>query len=168
MFSIQKCICFLALIGLAACAPGTVESPTATPEDATPTPAAPRPTPAQATPMPANTVFIRYHRSGGIAGVDDTWLFYGDGRVEYSGRGQGHALKLSAGQLDALIAAVRSPEVAALKESYVPDNTCCDRFLYEITLIVDGQTKTVSTLDDAPDQPPALTNLLDALAMALQ
>jgi hypothetical protein len=154
MSSLQKCICFLALIGLAACMPATVESPTATP--------------AQGTPAPAGGLFIRYHRSGGIAGVDETWLFYADGRVQYSGRGQGHALQLSANQIDTLMAAARSPEVAALKESYVPANTCCDRFLHEITLVIDGQTKTVSTLDAAPDEPPALTNLLDAIDMALK
>jgi hypothetical protein len=168
MFSIQKCICFLALIGLAACTPAAVESPTATPAANTPTPAVPWPTPAQGTPTPASGLFIRYHRSGGIAGVDETWLFYADGRVEYSGRGQGHAVRLSANQINALMAAARSPEVAALNESYVPANSCCDRFLYEITLVVDGQTKTVRTLDAAPDQPPALTNLLDAIDMALK
>ncbi len=96
MLSLQRCICVLALIGLAACAPGAVKSPTATP-------AAPRPTPAQVTPMPANTVFIRYHRSGGIAGVDDTWLFYGDGRVEYSGRGQGARSTVLPGRSDAAV-----------------------------------------------------------------
>jgi hypothetical protein len=118
--------------------------------------------------VPGDTLLIRYHRSGGIAGVDETWLFYANGRVDHTGRGQGHAVQLSASQLDALMAAARSPEVAALNESYVPTNTCCDRFLHEITLTLDGQTKTVRTLDAAPDEPPALTNLLDAINSALK
>ncbi len=161
MSSLLKYVCLLALITLAACTPATIESPTATPVATTPAP-------AQGTPVPAGGPFIRYHRSGGIAGVDETWLFYADGRVEHTGRGPGRAQSLNASQLDALMKAARSPEVAALKESYVPANTCCDRFLYEITLVVDGQTKTVRTLDAAPDQPPALTDLLDAIATALQ
>lgn len=161
MFSFLKYIFFLSLIALAACAPVITESPTATPVANTSAP-------AQGTPVPAGGPIIRYHRSGGIAGVDETWTFYADGRVDYNGRGQGRALQLSASQLDSLMKAARSPEVAALKESYVPTDTCCDRFLYEITLVLDGQTKTVRTLDAAPDQPPALTNLLDAIDIALQ
>ncbi len=161
MSSFLKYICFLALIVLAACAPVIAESPTATP-------AANTPAPAQGTPVPAGGPFIRFHRSGGIAGVDETWLFYADGRVEHTGRGPGRAQPLNASQLDALMKAARSPDVAALKESYVPTDTCCDRFFYEITLTLDGQTKTVRTLDAAPDQPPALNNLLDAISSALK
>ncbi len=168
MSSLRKYICFLALIALAACVPATLESPTAAPVANRATPAVEWPTPAQGTPMPAGSPFIRFHRSGGIAGVDETWLFYADGRVEHTGRGPGRAQSLNGSQLGALMKAARSPEVAALKESYVPENTCCDRFLYEITLVVDGQTKTVRTLDAAPDQPPALNNLLDAIGSALK
>ncbi len=169
MSSLLKYICFLALIGLAACAPVVAESPTATPAANMPAQTVgERATPALGTPAPAGGLLIRYHRSGGFAGVDETWTFYADGRVDYSGRGQGHGLQLGASRLDALMKAARSPEVAALKESYVPANTCCDRFLYEITLVLDGQTKTVRTLDAAPDQPAALTDLLDAIDTALK
>jgi hypothetical protein len=162
MPTLRRWIYLLALIGLAACAP--VADPTVAPP--TPT-AAPVATPAPASPA-AETVLIRYHRSGGIAATDDTWLIYTSGRVEYTGRGQGHALQLGASQLAALAAAARSPEVAALNESYVPTDTCCDRFLHEITLTLDGQTKTVRTLDAAPDEPPALTNLLAAIEAAVK
>jgi hypothetical protein len=145
-----------------------VNSP-ATPHGLPATPLPSKPTPVPTGPAaPASTPFIRYHLSGGIAGVDETWLFYADGRVEHMGRGQGHSAQLTASQVDALMAAARSPEVAALSESYVPTNTCCDRFLHEITIVLDGQTKTVRTLDAAPDQPQALSDLLDAINMALK
>jgi hypothetical protein len=138
-------ICLLALIGLAACAPTAALSPT-----------------------PADTVMIRYHTSGGIAGTDDTWLIYTSGRVEHTGRSSSPVQKLSASHLAALTAAVSSPDVAALKESYVPTDTCCDRYLYEITLIHDGKTQTVRTLDATPDEPPALTGLRVAIEAALR
>ncbi len=161
MSVLQKWIFILALIGLAACAPV-----------ATPSPTTPTVTPASA--LPGDTVFIRYHRSGGIAGMDDTWLIYTSGLVEHSGRSSGHPLQLTASQLASLTAAAQSPEVAALKDSYVPADTCCDRFLHEITittgaqLTLGGQTKTVRTLDGAPDEPPALTNLLNVLNTVLK
>jgi len=155
MSVLQKWIYLLALIGLAACAPVT-----------TPSPATPTFPPTQT--IPGDTLFIRYHRSGGIAAMDDTWLIYASGRVEHSGRGSGHPLQLSASQLVSLTAAAQSPEVAALQDSYVPADTCCDRFLHEITLTLGGQTKTVRTLDAAPDEPPALTNLLNVLNTVLK
>jgi hypothetical protein len=176
MSTLQKYICLLALVGLAACAPATAQvppvptAPAATPTvEPTATESAPAPMATPTSPAaPAHTLLIQYHRSGGIAGLDETWLFYADGVVDHAGRGQGRATQLSASQLAALMAVVRSPEVAALKESYVPANTCCDRFLHEITLTLDGQTKSVRTLDAAPDQPPALTSLLEAINNALQ
>ncbi len=155
MSTLRKWIFLLAMVGLAACAPAATQSP------ATPT------VPPTHT-LPGDSLFIRYHRSGGIAGVDETWLIYTSGRVEHSGRGFGHPVQLSASQLASLTAAAQSPEVAALKDSYVPADTCCDRFLHEIALTLDGQTKTVRTLDAAPDEPPALTNLLNVLNTVLQ
>jgi len=115
-----------------------------------------------------DTAFIVYHRSGGFGGFDETWTIAADGAVAHSGRGAGNALQLSSAQTDALIEAVRAADFMSLDKSYVPENTCCDRFLYEITITLDGQTKTVRTLDAAPDQPERLTQLIDALNTALQ
>ena len=111
---------------------------------------------------------IVYHRSGGFGGFDETWTIMADGAVAHSGRGSGRSLQLSSEQTDALLAAVRAADFAALDESYVSEDTCCDRFLYEITITLDGQTKTVRTIDAAPDQPERLTQLIDALNAALQ
>ncbi len=83
MSALRKWIYLLVLIGLAACAPAATQSPA--------TPALPA-----TTATPGDTLFIRYHRSGGIAGVDETWLIYADGRVEHTGRSSGHPLQLSA------------------------------------------------------------------------
>lgn len=43
----------------------------------------------------------------------------------------------------------------AWKESYVPENACCDRFEYELTITEAGKTpQTVKWIDD-PEQMPA-------------
>jgi hypothetical protein len=138
-----KLSCWLIVIGLAACAPTT----------------------APATP---SGLLVEYHISGGIAGLSQTWLIYGDGRVEHNGSGTGQARQLSPDQITALVAAIRATNFMALKESYVPQNQCCDRFLYVMTVTLDGQTKTVRTLDAAPDEPPALTQLLGVINILLR
>ena len=155
--------CWLMIIGLAACAPAVGPNATRSPLPAT----SPLAVPATSPSAPQG-LLIRYHRSGGIAGSDETWSIYADGRVEHSGRGTGHSAQLGADQVTTLIAAMRAADAAALKESYVPSNQCCDRFLYEITLVLDGQTQTVRTLDAAPEEPPALTALLSAINAALK
>lgn len=117
-------------------------------------------------PLLADDVVVRYHRSGGLAASDDTWTIHGDGRVEHNGSGPGTAAQLKADQVKALTEAIRAADFASLRESYLPENTCCDRHIYEITIAVNGQPKTVRTIDAAPDQPPALSNLLEVLDAA--
>jgi hypothetical protein len=157
-----KTLCMgLLLIGLAGCAQliptGTSQSPVALP------------TPGQSpliSPLatPTAGLFIRFHRSGGFAGTDDTWLIYEDGHVEHEGQDGSAADKvITANQLAALRSAIQTADYMALHESYVPEDTCCDRFLYEITVMLNDQTKTVRTLDAVPDEPLALSNLVTAL-----
>ena len=142
-----KLIYGLIVMGVVACAPAA--TPTATP------------------PAPSG-LLIQYERSGGIGGFNETWSIYADGRVEHSGRGSGRALQLSPDQIATLVAAMRAANFTSWKESYVPLNSCCDRFMYVMTLTLDGQTKTVRTLDAAPDEPPTLTAVLSAINAILQ
>jgi len=155
-FKMSLIVVLALLIGCAPAGASTVSTPEATRTFPTPD--------AQSVDEP----FIVYHRSGGFDGGDDTWVIAMDGQVTYTGHGAGESLQLSNKQTNALLAAVRAADFMSLDESYVPDNTCCDRFLYEITITLDGQTKTVRTLDAAPDQPERLTQLIDALNAALQ
>lgn len=114
------------------------------------------------TPAPTEVV-ITFHRSGGFSGRDETWQVYGDGRVTYVGNGTGQDGQLAPDRLAALIEAARAARFDQLQDSYVPANTCCDRFFYDLTITLDGRTKTVHTIDAAPDQPAALTQLLNTL-----
>ena len=59
--------------------------------------------------------------------------------------------------------AVRAADFMALEDSYVPKDTCCDRYEYTITIAANGQPKTVHTIDASPTAPPELTQLVDAL-----
>ncbi len=67
-----------------------------------------------------------------------------------------------------LIGALRAANRANLQESYLPENTCCDRFVHTLTITLDGPPQTVMTLDAAPDEPAALTHLLAELNGLLQ
>lgn len=122
-----------------------------------------------ASPLPAPTgLILQYQRVGGIGGFDETWTIDASGRVIHTGRGAGTDRQLTPDQLAQLIGAIRAAQAAGLNTSYVPANTCCDRFMHTLTLSLDGDTRTVTTLDAAPDEPPALTSLLATLTDLLK
>ena len=119
-------------------------------------------------PPAQDDVLIVYRRSGGLAGLNETWTIYADGRVQYQGGPAAPSKQLTPDQLNVLIDAVRASDFFSLNGSYVPANSCCDRFLYEITVTLDGRTQTVRTLDAAPDEPAALSKLRGTLNSILQ
>lgn len=49
------------------------------------------------------------------------------------------------------------------KESYIPENPCCDRFEYELTLDEAGTKHTVKWIDDPAPMPKDLVALTDAM-----
>jgi len=59
--------------------------------------------------------------------------------------------------------AVRAADFMALEDSYVPKDTCCDRYEYTITIVANSQPKTVRTIDISPTAPPGLIQLVAAL-----
>jgi hypothetical protein len=138
------------LIGLAGCA--SLVQPGASPLES---------------PVPSG-VILRYQRVGGIGGFDETWMIEATGRVTHTGRGPGTDRQLTPDQMAQLIGALRAANQADLKASYIPANTCCDRFTHTLTIMLDGMTQTVSTLDAAPDEPAALTALLSTLNSLLK
>jgi hypothetical protein len=115
------------------------------------------------TPPNSTDPIVVYHRSGGFGGFDETWTIYADGRIDHTGRGAGSTGQLTADRIDSLIAQIRSIDLTSIKDSYVGINTCCDRFIYEITITLDGKTKSIKTIDGAQDEPTALTQLLTTL-----
>ena len=106
-------------------------------------------------------VFVTYQRSGGLMGAHDTWLIDSQGKV--STPGSGAAAQLTSTQMAELIAAIRLANFTALQDSYLPKDTCCDRYEYTVTITINGQSKTVHTIDASPTAPPELTQLINTL-----
>jgi Emfourin len=145
----------LALL-LGACAPATMPAPIST---RGPSPLA-SPLEGQAA---SREITISYHRSGGFSGTDDTWTLSADGTVSHQGQTSGTPEQLTAAQMAELTAAISAANFMSLDDSYVPKDTCCDRYLYEITVTIDGHSKTVRTIDASPTAPAELTHLVDTL-----
>jgi len=72
-------------------------------------------------------------RTGGFANLHDTFT------VDRTTVGGQRALRLAG-----------SPKFRSLRSSYLPQNLCCDRFAYRVTVSYPGaHRKTVSTVDGA-------------------
>ncbi len=121
---------------------------------------APASPPVTSTPV---KVVITFQRSGGLAGANATWLIQIDGATGLMGL-QGEALQpLTPAQRAQLLAALRVANIMALNDSYVPQDTCCDRYEYTLTVATNGQSKTIHTIDASPTAPLELTQLIDTL-----
>lgn len=108
---------------------------------------------------------IVYERSGGMMGALQAFEVYADGTL-YAAHSdtewEGDSDSDSA-EVDDLISLIDEADFADMDESYLPDDTCCDRFTYTITVTnEDGDSHTVTTIDDS-DAPDALWEIIDAL-----
>jgi hypothetical protein len=99
------------------------------------------------------------HVSGGFAPIDETWILGADGTVlgpdDYLSR-------LTDDERRSLEAAINAARFFELDAEYLPDDECCDRRLYELTLTRGGVTHTVTTLDGAA-APESLFLLIQTL-----
>ncbi len=107
---------------------------------------------------------IVYRRSGGFAGVSEQWTIYPDGRITAS---DGRAWQVKPEQVEQLVDDIQTLGFFEMKGRYVPLNTCCDRFTYEITVRTGGRVHTVVTIDAAPDAPVALWQALEKVSNLL-
>ena len=110
-----------------------------------------------------NTAVI-FKRSGGLAGLDEEWVIFTDGRIETNSATQP---ELSAAEVEQLLTSLASSGFFALEGSYLPDDTCCDRFFYEVTAVQNGTFHTITTLETTPDMPEALQQALRLIQTAL-
>ena len=116
---------------------------------------------ATATPAPAatyepNTAVI-FKRSGGLAGVDEQWVLFVDGRIETNTPTQP---QLSTQHVSQLLTNLETIGFFELNSSYLPEDTCCDRLFYEITALQASTFHTVTTLENTPDMPEPLQQSL--------
>lgn len=110
-----------------------------------------------------NTAVI-FKRSGGIGGVDESWVIFMDGRVETNTTVEP---QLTAEEVSQLLGSLDSAGFFGLSGSYLPEDTCCDRFFYEITAVQETTFHTVTTLEATPDMPESLQQALQIVESAL-
>ena len=104
-------------------------------------------------------IVITYQREGGVAGITQEWIIYPDGQIIGPG---GKEMKAPPKEVIALLAKAAEIESSSLKESYVPENACCDQFIYTVIVKVGNQETKVRTSDGA-EQPEQLTSLLTGI-----
>lgn len=112
----------------------------------------------------SDTVIV-YNRSGGFAGLQQEWTIYSDGRIILP---DGSQKQIDPTQVQAVFDAIATANFQSLKASYVPKDTCCDRFTHVITVQTGGETHTVTTVDQAPDEPVELAAVLEAINELIQ
>jgi hypothetical protein len=127
-----------------------------------PTSAPARPTAALSTQEPtqggASDILIAYHKSGGIAGIDETLTVYADGAIELQTRGGATRAQAAPADIQALQTLLASPEFAALELG--PPPIAPDQFVYELS--VPGRRRPIVTADGA-DNPPVLNEVIGLL-----
>jgi len=125
------------LFFLVGCAPVLSE---VLPQDS-PTPVGTKSTPLPAKPpLSEGNALIVFRRSGGLMGVSESWVIYEDGHVTYQEEieGESAAGEIEAQELAGLLALIEEAGFFSFSDSYMPQNICCDRFSYEITVFKDG------------------------------
>ena len=99
-------------------------------------------------------------------GMHQRVIIYADGRVIALGSSRGAAPvseRINTTALENWLAETEAVGFFEMKDSYLSGDTCCDRITYRLTVHYKSQSKTVTTIDAAPGQPPQLPELLDHL-----
>ncbi len=112
---------------------------------------------AASTPTVSPNTAVVFKRSGGLAGLNEQWTIFTNGRVETNTATQP---QLSAEDVSQLLSSLATTGFFELDNTYLPEDTCCDRFLYEITAVQETTFHSVTTLENTPDMPEALQQSL--------
>ena len=108
-----------------------------------------------------NGVLIIYHKSGGIAGIDETMTVYEDGTIELTSRGGApRRAKASPEEIDRLRQVLGSDDFARLEPSY--PSVGADLITYTLIVPAGSGQRTIVTMDGA-QRPPALDRALELL-----
>jgi hypothetical protein len=164
---------------LAACSPaGTGDDPaTATPTAAPALDTVPPPTAesGDGTAVPesegepevemAEGAVIVFRREGGIAGVSEEWTIFEDGRIVDAA---GNAFSLEPAGVTAMLDTIRATGFMELEIGDAPVELCCDRFVYTLSVRLDGQVQTMTMVDGQENVPPALTAAIDSVQSVLE
>jgi hypothetical protein len=140
-------ILLLAITALAGCS-----APRTSSTDAPPTEGSPSETKSQTEEAGgiAQDVLIVLKRSGGIAGVDESWRISADGLITTS---DGKESQVSTEALHAGVDELDSLGFFEMDSSYMPLDTCCDWFTYQLSVTANGKTHAVTALEGAQETP---------------
>ena len=108
---------------------------------------------------------IRYRRSGGIAGLDETFTIFTDGRITSAGGKEWH---VSPQDVQGLLKEIEQAGMLQVEQSGPDIVPCCDRMSYTLLVSLDGKTYTAQTYDGAVDQPEAIQKAIDAMNSFLE
>jgi hypothetical protein len=113
-----------------------------------------------------DTPLIIFRRSGGFGGGREvSWWLYADGRIINQEDNQ--VQQSDAEEIVALHRDMIEGGFMNLSASYLPEDTCCDRFTYEITLIDGERRHTVTTMEDTDGKPDLIRQTLSRISMLL-
>ncbi len=124
------------------------EMPSPAPQDGS----APLPDERKPIEMPQGAVIV-FKRSGGLAGLNEEWTIYPDGRVTGA---DGAVFQVQAQAVSDLLAKLTALDLSALAGDYIPLNACCDRIFYELIIALQGQTVRIKTADGVSGVPEAV------------
>lgn len=103
--------------------------------------------------------------SGGFAGKGiGAWTVTSDGNVLVRKMNREEcSFKLTSDELDQLTSVLANAKPERWRESYVPENTCCDRIEYSLQYDEAGHVEATRWLDAPPPMPKDLAALADAV-----
>jgi hypothetical protein len=110
--------------------------------------------------LPARNGYITFHQTGGFAGLDNLWTLQADGTLLDKNGNLNRTV--DEGTMDMIWAYINSGEFFTYEDNYVPKNSCCDFFFYDIVINDGNRDMKVSTMDTAP-HPEALQQFIQTL-----
>ena len=116
-------------------------------------------------PEPFTNPVIILKRSGGFAGLEDTYMIYADGRAEGS---ETNNNPVSTEHLAQILTEAEAGGFFDLKDQYIDTGHCCDFFNYEVTLnLADGRSHTITTIEQTPSMPSIVEQIIQEINVLL-
>lgn len=114
---------------------------------------------------PAEPWSVGVTSSGGLAGRGaGSYAIGSDGKVSVTSMlGKSCSFTATEEELRRFSGLLANARPDRWKASYVPENPCCDRFEYELTLDEGGEKHTVKWIDDPLEMPRDLAALTNAM-----
>lgn len=103
---------------------------------------------------------VVYERSGGFAGISETWNIYPDGRIVSP---QGHEYTVPPERVSSLLSEIESLGFFEMSDTSGRFSACRDCFTYRITVNNDGQVRAVTAVDAATDTPAEFWQILERI-----